>query len=380
MKYRVISTDDHLQEGPDTWTSRMSKAKWGDKIPHVVRNDDGTDTWLINGEKNVGRMGIGAVNALMPDRRAAVRFDEVPPKAYTPSLRIKAMDEDGVDVHSFFANVSGAAGSTFSDPKHKEEEFRLECIQAYNDLQMEEYDQPYPGRFITLAIVPMWSVDAAVAEAQRMAKLGAKGITFAFPQQFGYPHIGDKYWDRLWAFAQEANLPINFHIGSGGQMGITIPPSEHIRWNDLGTRPIAANTQIMAVILFSGILERFPTLKIVSSESGIGWVPYLLELADHHWERVRLYKEGMVIKPSDYFHRQCYVNFWFEMNGLEEPNMKATGIDNIMWECDYPHPTSTYPTSQAYIERGLGKLSPELRQKFLVDNAVKVFNLDKYQD
>jgi len=111
----------------------------------------------------------------------------------------------------------------------------------------------------------------------------------------------------------------------------------------------------------------------VASESGIGWAPYLLELADHQWERQKLFSEGMALKPSDVFKRQCYVNFWFEVFGSETRH--HVGIDNIMWESDFPHPTCTWPTSKDYIERGTEGWPEEERRKVLVENAAKLYHL-----
>jgi predicted TIM-barrel fold metal-dependent hydrolase len=316
MDYRVISTDDHIQEKPDTYTSRMSK-RWGSKLPQIRQNPDGRESWFVWDEPQGSGGGVATLHGVMPDRATPPqRWAEVPAKAYVAAERVKAMYEDGVDVHTFFGNVSGVAGNTFSDSRF-DEEFRLEAIRAYNDYQIDEYAEPFPGRFITLAIVPLWDVNGAIAEVERMRARGVKGISFAFPQQFGYPHITDPYWDPFWAVAQETGLSINLHIGSGGSQGIAgasaIYPehSPMFRLAIMSTRSISANTQVMAQILFSQILERFPRLKLVSSESGIGWVPYLLEVADHQWERQKLWREGMALKPSDYFHRQCYANFWF---------------------------------------------------------------------
>jgi len=382
MEYNLISTDDHLQEPRDLWTRRLSKAKWGARIPEVRRLPEGQDCWHIWDQPfyKYGRPMIGAVNGVMEDRRGAITWDEIPAKAYVPAERVKAMQADGVDVHTFFGNVSGIAGNTFSDPAYKDEEFRLECIRAYNDFQIEEFATPFPGRFITLANVPMWDVKLAVLEAKRMAAQGIKGLSFAFPQQYGYPHICDGYWDPLWAFAQEAKLPVNFHIGSGGGMGISAQAYQgnnlKIQGAERSTRLVSANVDVMTTLLFSQIMERFPKLKIVSSESGAGWVPYLLETADHHWEQAKLAKNGMPLKPSEYFQRQCYVNFWFESIGLKL--MKASiGVGNVMWSSDYPHPTGTWPDSKTYIDRAIataGLNEAEKRQVY-VDTARKVFNL-----
>jgi predicted TIM-barrel fold metal-dependent hydrolase len=378
MQYRVISTDDHLQEAPDTYTSRMSQ-KWGDLIPQIRENGDGTQAWYIHGEPRKGPNAVASIHGTMPDRtKPPKRWEEVPPKSYVPAERVKAMVEDGVDVHTFFANIAGIAGNTFSDNRF-DEAYRLEAIRAFNDFQMEAYADPFPGRFITLAIVPLWDAGLAIAEMARMKARGVKGVTFAFPQQFGYPHIADPYWDPLWSAAQAANLSINLHIGSGGGQGLGVASSfeghsEMFRLAEGSTRSISANTQVMATILFSQILERFPRLKVVSSESGLGWVPYLLEVADHQWERQKLWREGMTVKPSAYFHRQCYVNFWFEEIGITM--REYIGLDNIMWESDYPHPTCTYPESQKYIAMVTQELTAEEKQKILVGNAVRVFNLD----
>ena len=290
MQYRVVSTDDHLQEAPDTYLPRMSK-KWAALAPQVRPNADGTDSWYIYGEARRGgaTYGIGTVHGVMPDRtKPPQRWADVPREAYVPAERVKAMDRDGVDVHTFFGNLAGVAGNTFSNPKF-DEEYRLEAIRAFNDHQIEDYAQPFPGRFITLAIVPLWEASRAVEELDRMRKKDVKGMSFAMPQQFGYPHLVDRHWDPLWAAAQEAHLSVNLHIGSGGSQGFG-----SIDWMSPGQSPmfglaehsvkgISANSMIMATILFSGILDRFPRLNIVSSESGLGWVPYLLEVADHQW-------------------------------------------------------------------------------------------------
>ena len=381
MNYKVISTDDHLQEAPHTWTARMSRTKWGDRIPHIERHEDGTEWWHLNGVPTQGGFSgrLGIVSGALKDRAqfSPTTWEEMPEISYVPAERVKAMDQDGVDVHTFFGNISGIAGKTFSDPTYKDEEFRIACIQAYNDFQIEEYSDPYPGRFITLACLPMWNVDLAVDELWRTKKRGIKGISFAFPHQFGYPHIADKYWDPLWTATQEAELPLNFHIGSGASMGVVtdaVPGPPMLQLADRSTKSISANTQVMSTILFSLIMERFPELKIVSAESGLGWVPYLLETADHQWEQQQLSRIGMQMKPSDYFHRQCYVNFWYEVTGIELRHI--IGVDNIMWESDFPHPTCTWPNSQQYIERGLKGVPKDERHKMLVGNALKLYHLD----
>jgi predicted TIM-barrel fold metal-dependent hydrolase len=379
MNNRLISTDDHLQEPPDLWTQRMSRQKWGDRIPQIRRNDDGTDGWFIDDKPffKYGAPYLSSVQGTLEGRTSPKTWDEVPRITYVPSERVKAMDRDGVDVHCFFANVGGIAGNTFSDPSY-DEDFREECIRAYNDYQIEEFGDPYPNRFITLAQVPMWDAARAVSEARRMAKRGVRGITFAMPQQFGYPHISDRHWDPLWAFAQEAQLSINFHIGSGGAMGIDrgmlSQAAPSFAGAERSTKAVSANVQVMTTLLFAGFMQRFPDLKIVSSESGVGWVPYLLEVADHHWDHANCRADGMDLPPSEIFLRQCYVNFWFESAGLKM--MRDHGsLNNVMFGSDFPHPTGTWPDTRKYVERSVAGLSDEERRKVLSSNASKLYHL-----
>lgn len=381
MDYNVISADDHLQEPRDLWTRRLSKTKWGNRIPEVRSYAAGQDAWYIWDQPyiNWGYPVLASVMGLMENRRRPLTWEEVPAKSYVPAERIKAMDQDGVDVHTFFGNITGIAGNTFSNPKFADIDFRLDCIRAYNDFQIDEFATPYPGRFITLAIVPMWDVNQAVAEAQRMARRGVKGISFAFPQQFDYPHVADNYWNPLWAFIQEAELPLCFHIGGGAGMGINaaayVGNSPTVQAAERATRTVSSNVDVMTTLLFSGILERFPRLKVVSSESGLGWAPYLLETADHHWLLMNLAKHGMPLAPSEYFRRQCYVTFWFESLGLKV--MKSTfGVDNVMWSSDFPHTTGLWPESRSYIKNSIetAGLNAIEARKVLVDNAKNVFH------
>ena len=185
LKFGAISTDDHVQEAPDTWTARMSKARWGDRIPRLFELDDGTETWLMN-EEPLG--GLAVVASLMPDRRTPPkRWEEVPRAAYVPAERLAAMDADHTDVHTFFPNMAGIARGAFI---HRgEPEWRLACIQAYNDWLIEEWADVSP-RFVPLCIAPMWDAEAAADEVRRAAALGHRGVIWhGATEALGLPHL-----------------------------------------------------------------------------------------------------------------------------------------------------------------------------------------------
>ena len=254
-------------------------------------------------------------------------------------------------------------------------DLRLACIRAYNDWLVEEWSDVSP-RFVAQCLAPMWDVDLAVAEVRRAHALGHRAVVWtAGPQAYGFPHFNDPYWDALWGTLQELDMPCCLHIGSAKpthQVWDQFP--EMRRLSVSSTMIITSNVNVVANLLFSGVLDRFPALKFVSVESGLGWVPYLLETADHQYEAQHLWDDGMSMRPSEYFRRNCYVNFWFEASGIALRHM--IGIDNIMWESDFPHPTSTYPHSRKAIESSLSGVPVDEQKKMVETNAARLFRID----
>ena len=373
LKYGVISTDEHVQEAPDVWTSRMSKEKWGSDIPQIVDLEDGSQTWHIRGESAIGDYGVAIVNAAMKPRHSwPRRWEDVPPETYTPSERLKVMDVDEVDTHTFFPNVAGIANQNFQ--QKGDEQFRLECIRAYNDWLIEEWVE-YSPRFIAQCISPMWDVDLTLREIERSVKRGHKAVVWhGAPEAIGLPHFNDEHWFPVYELASDLGVPLCLHLGAVR----TLPPFPGYKWNTLramgSTRTISVHMQVVANVLFSGVLDRFPKLKTVTVESGIGWIPYLLELSDHEYANLNVAADGLKTKPSEAFRRQMWANFWYEEFGMR--NRYEIGVDNIIYETDYPHPTSTWPNSKRLRDHALRDVPADERRKMLMDNAIGLYNLD----
>ena len=373
LKYGVISTDEHVQEAPDLWTNRMSRARFGDEIPHIGERD-GRQMWLLRGERLLkGRHYLAQVAAAMePRNRDPVRWEDVPRKTYVPSERLKAMDLDGVDTHTFFPNVAGITNQHFQ--REGSEEFRLACLRAYNDWLSEEW-VAYSPRFIAQCIPPMWSVELAVGEIRRAVKNGHKAVVWhGAPEVLGFPHFQDRQWDPVYETCQELGLPLCLHLGAVP----VLPPWEGYGLNTStamgSTRAISIHEQVIANVLFSGVFDRFPRLKSCTVESGIGWIPYLLELADHEYHSLRCWEEGLRTKPSDAFRGHMWAPFWYERFALK--NRYDIGVDNIIYETDFPHPTSTWPNSRACREESLKDVPSQERRKILWENAAKLYRLD----
>lgn len=374
LKYGVISTDEHIQEAPDVWTSRMSKAKFGDDIPHIGELPDGDQAWLIRGELAMfGRYKLGAVQAATtPRNHNPRRWEEVPKSTYVPSERLKAMDLDEVDTNVFFPNIAGLTNQNFQ--KEGSAEFRLACIRAYNDWLAEEWVANSP-RFIAQCITPMWDVGLAVQEIKRAIKMGHKGLIWhGAPDVLGLPHFNERHWDPIFQTCVELDIPLCLHIGAMPTRPTWSGYSLSRNTSVGSTNKFTSQMQIMSDLLFSGILDRFPTMRVVTVESGIGWIPYLLETLDHQYDNLEVWKDGLKSKPSEAFRRQVYANFWFEREGIL--NRHKIGVGNILYETDFPHPTSTWPNSKRCREASLEGVPANEREMILIDNAVKVYRLD----
>jgi predicted TIM-barrel fold metal-dependent hydrolase len=374
LKFGFISVDDHVQEHPEIWTQRLSKAKWGDRIPHVERQADGTELWVVDGQK-VDLPGVALAGAAMPDRaREPQRWDEVPKVAYVPGERLTAMDVDGVDYSVLYPIVSGLAGETFgclADP-----ELELACVQAYNDWLVEEWGSA-SKRFIPQCIVPLFPVEATVNEIKRAVAKGHRGVVYpSVPMMLrDVPHINEPVYDPIWATCQDLDVPVCFHAGA--TRAIQFPPypgfsPELSAAMEAITRPVSS-VLVVANFLYSRILFRFPKLKVVFAETSLAWGAYELELADHQFERQRLHTEGYDMLPSELFRRQCYLIGWFDKTGLRTRHY--IGVDNLLWSTNFPQGTSTWPNTRDIIGRCFEGVPDDERRQVLTDNAAKLYKL-----
>ena len=375
IKYGLISADSHAAFHRDDFTSRMSAEKWGERIPHVAekREDGGrADGWSIYGLPPRG--DVCNCPAVMGDPFPTWPkvWEEVPALAYDPKERLKALDGDRVDAEVLFPNPPGGSYYEYGDA-----EFELACVQAYNDVLADW--RRASDRYLPLAALPYLSDPKIVAkEVERSVTNGHRGVNVAGKAPKGLPHIAAPHWYPLWDICQELNVPIHFH----GSANLDTAASAK-KWDGYSVRQAhsaATSTsavtpaQIIPHFIFSGLTERFPRLKVVFAEAGIGGLNYVLAACAHEWETRRLWTEGLATRPSEAVRRQMYVNFWFEAEGIKL--REAIGVDNLMWESDFPHVASYYPRSWHEIERVLQGVSAADRRKLLFQNALKVYDIE----
>jgi predicted TIM-barrel fold metal-dependent hydrolase len=259
----------------------------------------------------------------------------------------------------------------------------LACVRAYNDWLIE-WISPDPRRFIPVMATPFWDVDATVAEIHRCREMGHRAILFtSAPQDFGMPVIGAAHWNPVWEAAQDVDLPISLHIGSGDFQDQLLDP-ERFAAHGIGPSTVSGSMSILLAnaiqlmdLVMSGVLPRNPRLKLCSVESGIGWLPFVKEALDHgfHYANVRSEKPEFSKLPSEYLREQVWACTFFE----EFPAnnfLEAIGSDRVLFETDYPHPICLYGIEvREKIDAAFGDLSPEVREKILFSNAAELYGV-----
>jgi predicted TIM-barrel fold metal-dependent hydrolase len=375
-----IDADTHITEPGDVWTDRVP-ARFRDAAPRMVRTDDGVDVWRFGRTERVVPVGATAIAGWKePFPSIPKNMDEVPPASYDAAARLAYMDEIGIWAMALYPNIGGFGSESFlglDDP-----ELMLACVRAYNDWLID-WIEPDPRRFIPVMALPFWDVHACVREIHRARDLGHKAILFTgAPQDFGLPFLGDPHWNPLWRAAQATDLPISLHIGSG-DIGDQL--SDPKRFAAHGIRASVV-TQSMAMLLgnavqmmdvvMSGILPRNPGLRIVSVESGIGWIPFVKEALDHGFDytNVRGEKPEFERRPSEYLREQVWACSFFEEYAPREM-LDAIGTDRVLFETDYPHPICLYGNVREKIDAAFGAHPPEVQRQVLFSNAAELYRV-----
>ena len=383
---KIIDADTHLSEPPDLWTKR-APAALRDRMPQIQMLE-GKRAWVIDGDKAIG-IGASPVSAIRKDGIKPpglwfkqAQYEDVHMGAYDTQARLAAMDELGIWAQIVYPNRLGFGGQRTAkvDPQ-----LRLACTQIYNDA-MAELQVESGQRMFPMALLPWWDVDLSVRETERMAKAGLKGININSDPQGRedtkgrtLPDLGDRYWDPLWEACVHLNLPVNFHIGASEQtddfVGSTYWPSlsDERRLVMTSTMLFANNGRVMGNLIMSGLLDRFPTLQFVSVESGVGWVPFLLEALEYQYRENNTGK-GLELTPREYFRRNFSACFWFEQRDMGYM-VRAVGVENVMFETDFPHPTCLYPEPLERSAPTLAGFTPEERRKIMSGNAARVYSI-----
>ncbi len=391
---RLVSPDDHVQVPAHVWRDRLpvavrddgptikrlrGAADLGKGDISFVEREDGrlADVWHYDG-KRIPLVRIAAAAGI--DRGEIdgrpVTYDDMLKSCYDPVARLSDMDTAGIEASVCYPNMFVRfCGQTFSLAEDKA--LALLCIKAYNDFIVDEWCAGSNGRLVPMGIVPLWDPALAVAEVERLAGLGFRSITFSeAPHLLGLPSIFSGHWDDLFAACAANEIVLSMHIGTGG--------FPMLAKDSLGAVPnVMASFNAGYTLtdwLFSGLLERLPDLKLVLAESQLAWIPYVLSRADFVWSEMRgvgftdVSTSALPNPPSFYFDRNIWCTFFRDPVGLTL--LEHIGVDNVLYETDFPHSDSSWPTCYDTAVEMTSGLGHDAQAKIMADNARALFRID----
>jgi predicted TIM-barrel fold metal-dependent hydrolase len=379
IDYPILDADAHVNEPPNLWQDAVP-AKWKERAPKLVKGEGG-DMWHFDGDKEKWPVGLTAAagQSVFQMRPTGQTYETMRPGSFDTAARLADMDADGIYAQVLYPSVTLKGAKVYS----AERELQLACVRAYNEW-IAAFAAPSRGRLAPQAIIPTTGLDDAVAELDYALKNGHRGaVISSFPNGSIYPDETDA---PFWARAQEAAFPIGVHIGSFMKTpAVTTSRKTDSFWT--GSLAFVARAawaksggqtlDVACDLLFSGIFQRFPRLKIVLVEANIGWIPTLLEQSDDMFRRYRWWTgahKEMAEMPSRIFHRNFYSTFMVDRSGIELRH--RLNVDHLMWSTDYPHSGTDWPNSGITIESVFRGVPQDEVKKMLHDNCKALYGLE----
>jgi predicted TIM-barrel fold metal-dependent hydrolase len=370
----MISSDSHIIEPPDLWEGLVPVL--GDRAPRVVSEADG-DWWYVDGRKTMSFIGIQTGDRFVKEAdelRTSAVFGDVRPAAYDPAAYLAENETDGIWGSVIYPSQGLVL---FSVPVT---DVVTLAMGTYNDW-VADFCSHDTGRLKGIAMVNLDDPDDAAAELTRCRALGLCGalVTVAPPSWLPFSHPD---YDRFWATAQDLDMPLSMHTATdrgdprGGDDAFRldvkhVPPSVFFN-QDHQVR------QALGDLVFTGVFERYPGLRVGAVEHELGWIPYFLDRMDYTYTdrppRGDWHRFPAGVLPSDYFHRNCFASFQEDAVGIRERNV--IGVETLMWGSDYPHTESTFPRSQEILCDVLAEVSPEDARKIVSQNAANLYHFD----
>lgn len=372
VAYTLISVDDHLVEPKDMFEERLP-AKYQAEAPRIVRVLNGAEPWYYDGSF-IPQSGSNAVVGQANRNQVLdpVGFEDMRQGTWDIHARIKDMDINGVWASVAFPSIiSGFCGRIFS--RTSDQDLGYAVMRAWNDWFFEEWYSAYPDRIVPMGITWLSDPELGAAEIRRNAARGFTAVTFPeAPHKIGYPSIHSDYWTPILEAVHETDSVLCLHVGSSG-LDIFNPEAP----GGLATTlfPVS-NLQAAADWVWSGVAVKYPNLKILMAEGGIGWVPMLMDRLDYVLDHAGGPSFGSDawkydIKPSELMTR----NFNYAI--LDDPKTLELrhhiGVENIMVEVDYPHADSQWPDSQPHFQKLLKGIPDDEIRLMTHKNAARLF-------
>jgi len=371
----IISIDDHVIEPPDMFDAHVP-AKYRDQAPKFVRDPQGFDSWVFE-DAVVAMAGLNAVVS-WPKEEWGIhpsRLDEMRPGSYLVHERVRDMDRNGVLASMCFPSFPGFGGRKFIEAKDKD--LALVMLKAYNDWHIDEWCASHPGRFIPLGVLPIWDMDATVAEIHRIAAKGARAVTVPeLPYLLGLPSYQQPYWDPYFTALCDEDMVMCLHIGQGIE-AINMGPD--LSFDNMLVLFSQVSVLCAQDLLWGPAMRKYPNLKIAFSEGGIGWIPFLLDRVDRHLDTHVWTGQDFGGKlPSEVFREHSLACFISDPSSLHLHEL--IGDDMIAFETDYPHSDAVWPDAPEHLLRQCEQAgcSDEVINKISWQNAARFCSYDPF--
>jgi predicted TIM-barrel fold metal-dependent hydrolase len=379
-QYRLISADSHLEISPDRWTPRVPK-KYRDRAPRLVKLASGGDG-VLSENTPLYVLGLGVAARPYEDHRVYGVTYEGNPGTGAPEQRLQEQDQDGVDAEVMFTSTRNAA--TWRAIRH-DDAYRA-VVHAWNEFLAEEYCAVDRYRLLAMGMIPMTGVDDAIAELEYCAGAGLRGVCLGqFPSGKGFPSPDD---DRFYAAVLDLSMPLTVHVGfvesPGPLFSYSRRPPEAS--SGPGADPMVALArfgggiaQTAIQMVFSGVFDRFPNLRVYFAETMVGWLGYCYEEIDDTHRRIRHWAErdfGMEPRkrpPSEDLREHCLWGFLHDPFGVRHRD--EVGVGNMMWGSDFPHYVGDWPNSRNMLAEMFDGVPAEERYRITAGNAIEFFHL-----
>ena len=363
-KPRIISSDSHVYEQGDLWTSRI-EPKFRDRAIRIVR-DEGYDWWYCDGMKIISVQAGAQTGTRFDEPEKLTRkdtFDHVRPGGYIPEEHVKDMDIDGVEVGVLYPSIGLLA---FAVP---DGDLLSATFATYNDW-LAEFCGTYPNRLKGIGMINLDDVQAGVNELERCRNMGLPGalITTAPPEGRGYERAE---YEPLWDAAEDLGMPLSLHAATNRSLTFD---AANTKLSHLINMDYWVRMSLSDIVLY-GVLDRHPNLQIGAVEYELSWVPHFLDRLDYGYTQRPLADTSYHLKdfprPSDYIHKNVFFGFQEDARGIADRHI--IGVDNIMWGSDYPHQESTFPRSRQILDEVLSDCTQDEKDKITAGNAARVY-------
>lgn len=372
---RVISADNHINEPP--WVFDRVPEKFRERAPKMMRGADGGDGWSFDGRPPKRTFGIEAMAGRDPKdfQVGGLKFDDILKGNWDGPAHLEDMQTDGVDAavvypaHAIFSYIA------------EDRELGMACMASYNDWIIGDFQSADPSRLVGLAMLPVDDgMDACLAEFERVVGCGAKGGFIPGIPAKPYNHT---YYEPLWAAASDAGIPLSFHRTFGGR-----PPDQD--WDELVEQKVSvagivnrffSSVRPLTYMIFGGVFERHPGLRIVAGEVNFGWLPFWIQTMDQEFQHQSAWSDAPLESlPSSFLGENVFVTVLDDEVGFDLLRAGSPRLaESVMFSSDYPHSVTLWPKSQKHIARLTVGLDDDVRAQVLAGNAERVYGFGRQQ-